>query len=120
MTAEENLQRVEDKIRLKIEDVFEQGMFLNDGQVLGIDCDGTQDLHDVELGCCVLGAVLFGEGKYESVHGDAGRLLGIDRNDARALELGYMSETSIPVGSDQHPFYVLGRRLRADYCGSIE
>lgn len=108
------LAKIENQIRLKIEAVFKAGSFVNDGDHLGVH--DPKHAPDATSGCCIMGSVLLGEKRPSMYIHDAARVLGVEDDEACAIEHGFRGSAA---HEDQDlDLWDLGRRLRLDYVGA--
>lgn len=108
------LREVEARLHAMVKKVVDAGLYMNDGGDFGVDNDGEP--WQFTGGCCLLGAVCLGV-PYAAVNylDRACQLLGINDDEAHALEVGYAGWDR-PAVSEQYPDLVrLGRRFRETY-----
>lgn len=116
MTEKEMLR--EAKIVRKVERFLEKsGSFLNDGYRIGLDNGGAilSEISGnpvVDRGCCILGAICWGNPvSYShpySLYRAAGKILGISVDDACDIERGYWY-------GDASPLQAIGAKIRRAY-----
>ena len=124
MYMDKKLQRVEEKLHQKIEQVFKKGLYMNGGYALGVERSG---LPSESTGCCLLGAAILGVERHCTCYilgverhctcyvACAATLLGVTESEVRRLETGYLGDW----GSDDE-FAKLGRKMRETYYETSE